>query len=77
MTKHRTVEIQAVQSSAVASSSAWDGPHMAKLRETGAGRSVSRGGAIRIALGILIRAERERLTLAENEARRGIQWDDA
>ena len=76
MTKHRTVEIQAVASSAVASSSAWDGPNMAKLRETAPGRPVSRGEAIRIALGILTRAERERLTLAENEARRGIQWED-
>ena len=76
MTKHRTVEIPAVASSAVASSSAWDGLNMAKLRETAAGRPVSRGEAIRIALGILTRAERERLTLAENEARRGIQWED-
>ena len=58
MTKHRTVEIQAVKSSTVASSSAWDGPQLAKLRETGAGRSVSRGEAIRIAVGILTRAER-------------------
>ena len=76
MTKNRTVEIQAVASSAVASSSAWDGPNMAKLRETAAGRSVSRSEAIRIALSILTRAERERLTLAENEARRGIQCED-
>ena len=76
MTKNRTVEIQAVASSTVASSSTWDGPNMAKRRETAAGSSVPRGEAIRIALSILTRAERERLTLAENEARRGIQWED-
>ena len=40
-------------------------------------RPVSRAEALRIAHGILKRAERERLTLAENEARRGIEWDDA
>ena len=40
-------------------------------------RAVTRAEAIRIARGILKRAERERLTLAENEARRGIEWDDA
>ena len=40
------------------------------------GRAVSRTEAIRIASGILTRAERERLALAENEARRGIQWND-
>lgn len=39
-------------------------------------RPVSRAKAIRIAHGILKRAERERLTLAVNEARQGIQWDD-
>ncbi len=39
------------------------------------GRAVSRAEAIRIAHGILRRAERERLTLAENEARRGIQLE--
>ena len=44
--------------------------------ETARGRAVSRAEAIRIAHGILNRAERERLTLAENEARRGIQWED-
>lgn len=40
-------------------------------------RAVSRAEAVRIARGILKRAERERLTIAENEARRGIEWDDA
>ena len=39
-------------------------------------RPVSRAKAIRIAHGILKRAERERLTLAVNEAGQGIQWDD-
>ena len=44
--------------------------------ETAVGRAVSRADAIRIAHSILKRAEQERLTLAENEARRGIQWED-
>ena len=44
--------------------------------ETVVGRAVSRAEAIRIAHGILKRAEQERLTLAENEARRGIQWEN-
>ena len=44
--------------------------------ETVVGRAVSRAEAIRIAHGILKRAEHERLTLAENVARRGIQWED-
>ena len=44
--------------------------------ETATGRAVSRAEAIRIAHGILRKAERERLALAENEARRGIQWED-
>ena len=44
--------------------------------ETATGRAVSRAEAIRVAHGILKRAEGERLTLAENEARRGIQWED-
>lgn len=44
--------------------------------ETVTGRAVSRAEAIRIAHRILRKAERERLALAENEARRGIQWED-
>ena len=76
MTNHRIIEIQGIASSAVASSSAGDGPSLAKLLDSASEISVSRNEAIRIAHGILTCAERERLTLAENEARRGIQWDD-
>jgi hypothetical protein len=40
------------------------------------GRSISRVEALRIARHILERAERERIQLAEWEAKRGIQWED-
>lgn len=41
------------------------------------GRPISRVEALRIASQILERAERERLELAEWEAKRGIQWEVA
>lgn len=40
------------------------------------GRPISRAEALRIAQQILEHAERERLELAEWEAKRGIQWED-
>lgn len=46
-----------------------------KLQEM-VGRPVSRAEALRTARAILERAEQERLALAENEARVGIQWED-
>ena len=35
----------------------------------------SREEALRIARGVLERAERERIELAEQEAKRGLQWE--
>jgi hypothetical protein len=52
-----------------ASSVAW-------LFEGVVGRPISRAEALRIASQILERAERERLELAEWEAKRGIQWEE-
>ena len=40
------------------------------------GRPISRVEALRIAESILERAERERMELAEWEAKRGIQWEE-
>ncbi len=40
------------------------------------GRAISRAEALRIARQILERAERERIEIAEWEARRGIQWGE-
>lgn len=40
------------------------------------GRPVSRAEALRISRHILERAERERMQLAEWEAKRGIQWEE-
>ena len=39
------------------------------------GRPVSRAEALQIADQIIERAERERIQLAEGEAKRGIQWE--
>lgn len=76
VSNHRTDDLQAVAGGAVATSSATDGTAVAKRQEAAPGRAVSRAEAMRIAQRILERAERERLVLAENEARRGIQWTD-
>lgn len=51
-------------------------PTVANELDTAMGCAVSRVQAIRIAHSILKRAEWERLALAENEARRGIHWED-
>lgn len=52
-----------------------DAATVAWILEDVVGRPISRMEALRIASQILERAERERIELAEWEARRGIQWE--
>jgi hypothetical protein len=52
-----------------------DASSFAWILEEVIGRPISRAEALRIASQILERAERERLELAEWEAKRGIQWE--
>ncbi len=40
------------------------------------GKPVSRAGALQISRQIIERAERERIQLADGEAKRGIQWEE-
>ena len=47
-----------------------------RLTQETVGRPISRAQALRVARGILARAERERLEAADVEAARGIQWED-
>ncbi len=52
-----------------------DASTVAWILEGVIGRPISRAEALRIASQILERAERERMELAEWEAKRGIQWE--
>lgn len=52
-----------------------DASTVAWIIENIVGRPISRADALRIASQILERAERERMELAEWEAKRGIQWE--
>jgi hypothetical protein len=52
-----------------------DASTVAWILESVIGRPISRADALRIASQILERAERERMELAEWEAKRGIQWE--